>query len=154
MAEAAAALAAGSGLARLTLRQHSSGGESTLCGLFLSGGFSEAASLLPPSLSLPISLSWPTADAERFNSIVSTFSSSSSSSSADRQDSDFSAAASRMLFPSATQEPPRGLPDINDLGLGLQSLSLSGWDRPWSNQENEPVPQANSSSSEYTAQSR
>ncbi|XP_048119572.1 cytoplasmic polyadenylation element-binding protein 1 isoform X2 [Alosa alosa] len=64
----------------------------------------------------------------------------------DRQDSDFSAAASRMLFPNATQEPPRGLPDINDLGLGLQSLSLSGWDRPWSNQESEPVPQANSSS--------
>jgi len=29
----------------------------------------------------------------------------------------------------------RGLPDVSDLGLGLQSLSLSTWDRPWSSQE-------------------
>lgn len=29
----------------------------------------------------------------------------------------------------------RGLPDVSDLGLGLQSLSLSSWDRPWSCQE-------------------
>uniref|UniRef100_A0AAQ5XRX8 RRM domain-containing protein n=1 Tax=Amphiprion ocellaris TaxID=80972 RepID=A0AAQ5XRX8_AMPOC len=29
----------------------------------------------------------------------------------------------------------RGPLGISDLGLGLQSLSLSGWDRPWSSQE-------------------
>ncbi|KAL2088876.1 hypothetical protein ACEWY4_015775 [Coilia grayii] len=63
----------------------------------------------------------------------------------DRQDNDFAAVQGRMLFPNASQEPPRRLPDINDLGLGLQSLSLSVWDRPWSNQESEPVPQANPS---------
>ncbi|XP_063044029.1 cytoplasmic polyadenylation element-binding protein 1 isoform X2 [Engraulis encrasicolus] len=63
----------------------------------------------------------------------------------DRQDNDFAAAQGRMLFPNNSQEPPRRLPDINDLGLGLQSLNLSVWDRPWSNQENETVPQSNSS---------
>uniref|UniRef100_A0A668A9W8 Cytoplasmic polyadenylation element binding protein 1a n=1 Tax=Myripristis murdjan TaxID=586833 RepID=A0A668A9W8_9TELE len=54
----------------------------------------------------------------------------------DRKESELAAAGSRMLFPScAGGEMPssRGLPDVTDLGLGLQSLSLSGWERPWSN---------------------
>ncbi|XP_066557812.1 cytoplasmic polyadenylation element-binding protein 1a isoform X2 [Amia ocellicauda] len=55
----------------------------------------------------------------------------------DLQDCDVSAVGSRMLFPSTTPESSRVLPDVNDLGLGLQSLSLSGWDRPWSNQDSE-----------------
>ncbi|CAG6020683.1 unnamed protein product [Menidia menidia] len=49
----------------------------------------------------------------------------------------------RMLFPGCggiipgPQEVPssRGPTDVSDLGLGLQSLRLSGWDRPWSSQE-------------------
>ncbi|KAA8595743.1 hypothetical protein FQN60_011034 [Etheostoma spectabile] len=48
----------------------------------------------------------------------------------------------RMLFPNCggipgSQEIPssRGPPGVTDLGLGLQSLRLSGWDRPWSSQE-------------------
>ncbi|XP_053128725.1 cytoplasmic polyadenylation element-binding protein 1 isoform X2 [Hemicordylus capensis] len=52
----------------------------------------------------------------------------------DFQDSE-GATASRMLFPPSAQESPRGLPDANDLCLGLQSLSLPGWDRPWSTQD-------------------
>lgn len=40
-----------------------------------------------------------------------------------------------MLFPTSAQDSPRGLPDANDLCLGLQSLSLTGWDRPWSTQD-------------------
>ncbi|KAM4039560.1 cytoplasmic polyadenylation element-binding protein 1 isoform 2-T2 [Anomaloglossus baeobatrachus] len=47
------------------------------------------------------------------------------------------AAASRMLFPTSHDPSPRGLPDTNDLCLGLQSLSLTGWDRPWSTQDSE-----------------
>ncbi|XP_051776755.1 cytoplasmic polyadenylation element-binding protein 1a isoform X1 [Erpetoichthys calabaricus] len=53
----------------------------------------------------------------------------------DFQDSNMPAVRSKMLFPTATQETSPVLPDINDLGLGLQSLCLSGWDRPWSNQD-------------------
>ncbi|XP_070256559.1 cytoplasmic polyadenylation element-binding protein 1 isoform X1 [Myotis yumanensis] len=45
------------------------------------------------------------------------------------------AVTSRMLFPTSAQDSPRGLPDANDLCLGLQSLSLTGWDRPWSTQD-------------------
>ncbi|XP_060116266.1 cytoplasmic polyadenylation element-binding protein 1 isoform X1 [Heteronotia binoei] len=51
------------------------------------------------------------------------------------------AAASRMLFPPSVQESPSGLPDTNDLCLGLQSLSLPGWDRPWSNQDSDTATQ-------------
>nr|KAF6283508.1 hypothetical protein mPipKuh1_010174 [Pipistrellus kuhlii] len=40
-----------------------------------------------------------------------------------------------MLFPTSAQDSPRGLPDANDLSLGLQSLSLTGWDRIWSTQD-------------------
>ncbi|XP_075713964.1 cytoplasmic polyadenylation element-binding protein 1 isoform X3 [Rhinoderma darwinii] len=47
------------------------------------------------------------------------------------------ATASRMLFPTSHDHSPRGLPDTNDLCLGLQSLSLTGWDRPWSTQDSE-----------------
>ncbi|KAI1904378.1 hypothetical protein AGOR_G00005030 [Albula goreensis] len=65
---------------------------------------------------------------------------------ADLQDSDVAAVGSRMLFPSSTQESSRVLPDVNDLGLGLQSLNLSGWDRPWSNQDMEPSTQTSSPS--------
>ncbi|MEE6514514.1 hypothetical protein FKM82_022717 [Ascaphus truei] len=44
-----------------------------------------------------------------------------------------------MLFPSShdSHHTPRGLPDTNDLCLGLQSLSMTGWDRPWSTQDSE-----------------
>ncbi|KAG7473310.1 hypothetical protein MATL_G00094390 [Megalops atlanticus] len=52
---------------------------------------------------------------------------------ADQQDSDKAAAGSRMLFPSSRQESPRASSDVNDLGLGLQSLYLSGLDRSWNN---------------------
>ncbi|XP_023694020.1 cytoplasmic polyadenylation element-binding protein 1 isoform X2 [Paramormyrops kingsleyae] len=55
------------------------------------------------------------------------------------QDSDSAAVRSRMLFPSAGPDPSRVLPDIHDLGLGLHSLSLSGWDRPWSSQDPDPT---------------
>ncbi|XP_036439952.1 cytoplasmic polyadenylation element-binding protein 1 [Colossoma macropomum] len=55
----------------------------------------------------------------------------------DRPDSDLSVVRSRMLFPSNSQDSSRGLPDVNELGLGLQSLSLSGWERPWSSQDSE-----------------
>lgn len=45
----------------------------------------------------------------------------------------------RMLFPnsSVSQDMPssRGQLGVTDLGLGLQSLRLSGWDSPWSSQE-------------------
>ncbi|KAF7241604.1 Cytoplasmic polyadenylation element-binding protein 1-A, partial [Varanus komodoensis] len=56
------------------------------------------------------------------------------------QDSE-GAAASRMLFPPSAQESPRGLPDANDLCLGLQSLSLPGWDKPWSTQDSDAAAQ-------------
>ncbi|XP_062845739.1 cytoplasmic polyadenylation element-binding protein 1 isoform X3 [Trichomycterus rosablanca] len=42
-----------------------------------------------------------------------------------------------MLFSSNGQESPRALPDVSELGLGLQSLSLSGWERPWSSQDSD-----------------
>ncbi|XP_072201745.1 cytoplasmic polyadenylation element-binding protein 1 isoform X3 [Excalfactoria chinensis] len=58
----------------------------------------------------------------------------------DFQDSD-EAVASRMLFPTSTQESSRGLPDTNDLCLGLQSLNLTGWDRPWSTQDSDAAAQ-------------
>ncbi|XP_077942120.1 cytoplasmic polyadenylation element-binding protein 1 isoform X1 [Gasterosteus aculeatus] len=54
----------------------------------------------------------------------------------------------RMLFPnnnsggvpgSRDAAPPRGPPGVADLGLGLQSLRLSGWDRPWSSQDTEAL---------------
>ncbi|XP_056134106.1 cytoplasmic polyadenylation element-binding protein 1 isoform X2 [Lampris incognitus] len=62
-------------------------------------------------------------------------------------DSELAAVGSRMLFPSCSgssgmsisqeMSSSRGLQDVTDLGLGLQSLSLSGWDRPWSIQDND-----------------
>ncbi|KAG8516384.1 Cytoplasmic polyadenylation element-binding protein 1, partial [Galemys pyrenaicus] len=52
----------------------------------------------------------------------------------DFQDSE-DAAPGRMLFPASAQDPSRGLPDADDLCLGLRSLSLAGWDRPWSTQD-------------------
>nr|XP_040130636.1 cytoplasmic polyadenylation element-binding protein 1 isoform X9 [Ictidomys tridecemlineatus]XP_040130637.1 cytoplasmic polyadenylation element-binding protein 1 isoform X9 [Ictidomys tridecemlineatus]XP_040130638.1 cytoplasmic polyadenylation element-binding protein 1 isoform X9 [Ictidomys tridecemlineatus]XP_040130639.1 cytoplasmic polyadenylation element-binding protein 1 isoform X9 [Ictidomys tridecemlineatus]XP_040130640.1 cytoplasmic polyadenylation element-binding protein 1 isoform X9 len=51
-----------------------------------------------------------------------------------------------MLFPTSAQESSRGLPDANDLCLGLQSLSLTGWDRPWSTQESDSSAQSSSHS--------
>uniref|UniRef100_A0A8C8DYI7 Cytoplasmic polyadenylation element binding protein 1 n=1 Tax=Oryzias sinensis TaxID=183150 RepID=A0A8C8DYI7_9TELE len=58
-------------------------------------------------------------------------------------DSELAAVGSRrMLFPncggipgSQDMPPSRGQSTVTDLGLGLQSLRLSGWDRPWSSQE-------------------
>ncbi|XP_068131741.1 cytoplasmic polyadenylation element-binding protein 1 isoform X4 [Hyperolius riggenbachi] len=46
------------------------------------------------------------------------------------------ATASRMLFPTSHDPSPRGLSD-NELCLGLQSLNLTGWDRPWSTQDSD-----------------
>ncbi|KAE8617416.1 hypothetical protein XENTR_v10009066 [Xenopus tropicalis] len=46
-----------------------------------------------------------------------------------------------MLFSTSHEPLPRGLPDTNDLCLGLQSLSLTGWDRPWSTQDSEAAGQ-------------
>uniref|UniRef100_A0A4W4H2H4 RRM domain-containing protein n=1 Tax=Electrophorus electricus TaxID=8005 RepID=A0A4W4H2H4_ELEEL len=64
----------------------------------------------------------------------------------DRPESDLSAVRSKMLFPSGGQDSSRVLPDVSELGLGLQSLSLSGWERPWSSQDSEPaVPNNNAS---------
>ncbi|XP_066491133.1 cytoplasmic polyadenylation element-binding protein 1 isoform X3 [Tiliqua scincoides] len=51
-----------------------------------------------------------------------------------------------MLFPPSAQESPRGLPDTNDLCLGLQSLSLPGWDRPWSTQDSDAAAQPSTQS--------
>lgn len=56
--------------------------------------------------------------------------------------------ASRMLFPTSTQESSRGLPDTNDLCLGLQSLNLTGWDRPWSTQDSDAAAQTSTQSGE------
>ncbi|KAF7212497.1 cytoplasmic polyadenylation element-binding protein 1 isoform X3 [Nothobranchius furzeri] len=63
----------------------------------------------------------------------------------------------RMLFPNcggipSPQDMPssRGSSDVSDLGLGLQSLRLSGWDRPWSSQESDthtPLSQVQTNSS-------
>ncbi|NXY38273.1 CPEB1 protein, partial [Pomatorhinus ruficollis] len=63
----------------------------------------------------------------------------------DIQDSE-EAVASRMLFPTSTQESSRGLPDTNDLCLGLQSLNLTGWDRPWSTQDSDTAAQTSTQS--------
>nr|XP_038961601.1 cytoplasmic polyadenylation element-binding protein 1 isoform X7 [Rattus norvegicus] len=63
----------------------------------------------------------------------------------DFQDSE-EAITSRMLFPTSAQESPRGLPDANGLCLGLQSLSLTGWDRPWSTQDSDSSAQSNTQS--------
>lgn len=85
-------------------------------------------------------------------------------SSTDLQESDLAAVGSRMLFPSSSvsgsgsslhEGSSRGLPDVNDLGLGLQSLSLSGWERPWSSHDTDTHTTAasqahtSSTSSEY-----
>uniref|UniRef100_A0A3P9IQL6 Cytoplasmic polyadenylation element binding protein 1b n=1 Tax=Oryzias latipes TaxID=8090 RepID=A0A3P9IQL6_ORYLA len=59
------------------------------------------------------------------------------------EESELAAVGSRrMLFPncggipgSQDMPPSRGQSTVTDLGLGLQSLRLSGWDRPWSSQE-------------------
>ncbi|NXG45144.1 CPEB1 protein, partial [Psilopogon haemacephalus] len=64
---------------------------------------------------------------------------------ADLQDSE-EAVASRMLFPTSTQESSRGVPDTNDLCLGLQSLNLTGWDRPWNTQDSEAAAQPSTQS--------
>nr|XP_051690202.1 cytoplasmic polyadenylation element-binding protein 1 isoform X2 [Oryctolagus cuniculus] len=65
--------------------------------------------------------------------------------SPDFQDSE-ETVASRMLFPTSAQESSRGLPDANDLCLGLQSLSLTGWDRPWSTQDSDSSAQSSTHS--------
>lgn len=69
----------------------------------------------------------------------------------------------RMLFPNCGSIPnsqdiplPLGPSDVTDLGLGLQSLRLSSWDRPWSSQEadsHSPSSQVQSSSSSSKWQS-
>ncbi|XP_058398524.1 cytoplasmic polyadenylation element-binding protein 1 isoform X7 [Diceros bicornis minor] len=51
-----------------------------------------------------------------------------------------------MLFPTSAQDSSRGLPDANDLCLGLQSLSLTGWDRPWSTQDSDSTAQSSTHS--------
>lgn len=53
-----------------------------------------------------------------------------------------------MLFPTSAQDSSRGLPDANDLCLGLQSLSLTGWDRPWSTQDSDSSAQSSTHSGE------
>uniref|UniRef100_UPI00398F468D cytoplasmic polyadenylation element-binding protein 1a isoform X2 n=1 Tax=Pristiophorus japonicus TaxID=55135 RepID=UPI00398F468D len=53
--------------------------------------------------------------------------------------------SSRMLFPTSAQDSSRGLPDTMDLCLGLQSLNLTGWDRPWSTHDSDTAVQAGSS---------
>uniref|UniRef100_G1M6E3 Cytoplasmic polyadenylation element-binding protein 1 n=1 Tax=Ailuropoda melanoleuca TaxID=9646 RepID=G1M6E3_AILME len=63
----------------------------------------------------------------------------------DFQDSE-ETVASRMLFPTSAQDSSRGLPDANDLCLGLQSLSLTGWDRPWSTQDSDSSAQSSTHS--------
>ncbi|XP_061855606.1 cytoplasmic polyadenylation element-binding protein 1 [Colius striatus] len=63
----------------------------------------------------------------------------------DFQDSE-EAGASRMLFPTSMQESSRCLPDTNDLCLGLQSLSLTGWDRPWRTQDSDAAAQTSAQS--------
>uniref|UniRef100_A0A672JFA6 Cytoplasmic polyadenylation element binding protein 1b n=1 Tax=Salarias fasciatus TaxID=181472 RepID=A0A672JFA6_SALFA len=78
--------------------------------------------------------------------------------------SDLAAVGSRrMLFPncggipgSQEMQSSRGPQDVTDLGLGLHSLRLSSWERPWSSQDSDvhtPPSQAQSSSpsSEYRA---
>lgn len=78
------------------------------------------------------------------------------------EESELAAVGSRrMLFPncggipgSQDMPPSRGQSTVTDLGLGLQSLRLSGWDRPWSSQETDThAPpsqhQASSPSSKY-----
>nr|XP_020461446.1 cytoplasmic polyadenylation element-binding protein 1 isoform X3 [Monopterus albus] len=57
-------------------------------------------------------------------------------------ESELSAMGSRTMFsncggmPSSQDRPSsRGSPGVTDLGLGLQSLRLSSWDRTWSSQE-------------------
>ncbi|XP_055412607.1 cytoplasmic polyadenylation element-binding protein 1 isoform X7 [Bubalus kerabau] len=64
---------------------------------------------------------------------------------ADFQDSE-ETVTSRMLFPTSAQDSSRGLPDANDLCLGLQSLSLTGWDRPWSTQDSDSSAQSSTHS--------
>lgn len=75
----------------------------------------------------------------------------------DPKESELAAVGSRrMLFPNCggmpgSEEMPssRGPPGVTDLGLGLQSLRLSGWDRPWSSQDTDshtPPSQLQSSS--------
>ncbi|XP_005381537.1 PREDICTED: cytoplasmic polyadenylation element-binding protein 1 isoform X2 [Chinchilla lanigera] len=63
----------------------------------------------------------------------------------DFQDSE-ETVTSKMLFPTSAQESSRGLPDANDLCLGLQSLSLTGWDRPWSTQDSDSSAQSSTHS--------
>ncbi|XP_078183009.1 cytoplasmic polyadenylation element-binding protein 1 isoform X9 [Callithrix jacchus] len=59
-----------------------------------------------------------------------------------------------MLFPTSAQESSRGLPDANDLCLGLQSLSLTGWDRPWSTQDSDSSAQSSTHSAPSVRGSR
>ncbi|XP_045142334.1 cytoplasmic polyadenylation element-binding protein 1 isoform X3 [Echinops telfairi] len=63
----------------------------------------------------------------------------------DFQDSE-ETVTNRMLFPTSAQESSRGLPDANDLCLGLQSLSLTGWERPWSTQDSDSSAQSSTHS--------
>ncbi|XP_055969952.1 cytoplasmic polyadenylation element-binding protein 1 isoform X2 [Sorex fumeus] len=48
-----------------------------------------------------------------------------------------------MLFPTSAQESACGLPDVNDLCLGMQACSLTGWDQPWSTQDSDSAPSSN-----------
>ncbi|KAM9825052.1 cytoplasmic polyadenylation element-binding protein 1-like isoform 2-T2 [Syngnathus typhle] len=51
-----------------------------------------------------------------------------------------SAGTRRMLFEGVPEmQSSRVTQSVSDLGLGLQSLRLSGWDRPWSSQETESL---------------
>jgi len=85
----------------------------------------------------------PTADAESSNSVFYFW-----TLLTDRPDSDLSAVRSRMLFPSSGQDSSRGLPDANNWGLGLQSLSLSDWERPWSSHDTDHSVQTNTAARE------
>ena len=51
-----------------------------------------------------------------------------------------------MLFPTSAQDSSCGLPDANDLCLGLQALSLPGWDWPWSTQDSDSSAQSSTHS--------
>lgn len=67
----------------------------------------------------------------------------------ERREPDLAAVGSRrMLFPNCApvlgaqeMQPSRPPPGVADMGLGLQSLRLSEWDRTWSSSDTEPLPQ-------------
>lgn len=69
-------------------------------------------------------------------------------------DAECSAVASRMPFCSQEeQESPLGLLSVSELSLGLQSLSLPCWERPWNCTEPElPARPSSPENSEYHSQ--